>query len=98
MVEAKLRTFAQLQEFLNATQDIRFALRAHQHDLRSLHQSDAGTLGSRQFRQFVFLFTCQLNRQGNSQFLSPMQTEVEHWSQEFQLRLFKNDTLHQGKH
>jgi hypothetical protein len=60
----------------------------------SLHQPHAGALGARQCRQLAFLCFCQLNRRGNSQLLTPMQTEVEHRKGVMQLSSFKNQTRH----
>jgi hypothetical protein len=51
-------------------------------------------LGARQSRQLDFLLIRQLNRRGNSQLLTPMQTEVEHWRTVVHLSSLKSGTLH----
>ena len=74
------------------------ALRSQQHNARSLSQPDAGSLGPRQPRQLALLLIRQLNRRGYSQFTSPMQTEVEHWSEAvpFKFNQESNTTLGRG--
>ena len=53
-------------------------LRGQQHDPRALRQAHTRALGACERAQLGFLLFAQLNHRGNSQSLSPMQTEVGH--------------------
>jgi hypothetical protein len=70
------------------------ALRGQQNNARTLGQSNAGRLRMRQPDQLSLLLLTQLDRRGNSHFLAPTLSVVDHWSRVVQLSCFNNQTLH----
>ena len=70
------------------------ALRCQQHDAGALGQSNAARLGVCQSNQLRLFFFAQFDRSGNSHFVAPGLSVVDHWSQGVQLSFMNSQTLH----